>query len=83
VLRGGAFNNNPQNVRCAVRNDINARNANNNVGFRVVLSSLTCFMVAYRRQNCPAVRFVVDFRSEVKHGGACSWPRLYVYKPGK
>jgi formylglycine-generating enzyme required for sulfatase activity len=38
VLRGGAFNNNPQNVRCAVRNDINARNANNNVGFRVVLS---------------------------------------------
>lgn len=37
VLRGGAFNNNRQNVRAAFRNNNNPNNRNNNVGFRVVL----------------------------------------------
>ena len=41
VLRGGAFNNNPDNVRCAVRNNNRQGNRNNNIGFRVVLSTLT------------------------------------------
>ncbi|MBK8455147.1 MAG: SUMF1/EgtB/PvdO family nonheme iron enzyme [Thiofilum sp.] len=34
VLRGGAFNNNQRNVRCAVRNNNRQDNRNNNVGFR-------------------------------------------------
>jgi hypothetical protein len=38
VLRGGAFNNNDRNVRCAIRNRNNPNNRNNNIGFRVVAS---------------------------------------------
>ena len=36
VLRGGSFNNNRDNVRCAYRNNNNPDNRNNNIGFRVV-----------------------------------------------
>jgi hypothetical protein len=36
VLRGGAFNNNERNMRCAYRNDNHPNNRNNNIGFRVV-----------------------------------------------
>lgn len=39
VLRGGAFNNNARNVRCAYRNHNNPDNRNNNIGFRVVVST--------------------------------------------
>ncbi len=37
-MRGGAFNNNPENLRCGYRNDNNPRNSNDNNGFRVVVS---------------------------------------------
>ncbi|MFN0175796.1 MAG: SUMF1/EgtB/PvdO family nonheme iron enzyme [Saprospiraceae bacterium] len=36
VLRGGSWNNNPENCRVANRNRNNPNNRNNNVGFRVV-----------------------------------------------
>jgi formylglycine-generating enzyme required for sulfatase activity len=36
VLRGGAFNNNQNNVRCAYRNRNNPNNRNDNIGFRVL-----------------------------------------------
>jgi len=39
VLRGGAFNNNHENVRCAYRNNNDPDNRNNNNGFRVVVST--------------------------------------------
>lgn len=35
VLRGGSWNNNPQNLRSANRNRNNPTNRNNNLGFRV------------------------------------------------
>jgi hypothetical protein len=38
VLRGGAWNNNEDNARCAYRNRNNADNRNNNVGFRLAES---------------------------------------------
>jgi retron-type reverse transcriptase len=38
VLRGGAFNNNQRNVRCAYRNRNNPNNRNDNIGFRVVVA---------------------------------------------
>jgi hypothetical protein len=43
-LRGGTWNNNDNNVRCANRNDNNPDNRNNNVGFRLVSHGfqLTC-----------------------------------------
>ena len=34
--RGGSWNNNPNECRCANRNNYNPRDNNNNVGFRVV-----------------------------------------------
>ena len=44
VLRGGAFNNNARSVRCAYRNRNNPNNRNNNIGFRVVVST---FFIGY------------------------------------
>jgi len=38
VLRGGAFNNEERNVRCAARNRNNPNNWNRNNGFRLVAS---------------------------------------------
>jgi len=38
VLRGGSFNNNHRNVRCAYRNRNNPDNWNRNNGFRVVVA---------------------------------------------
>ena len=35
VLRGGSWNNNPQNLRSANRNRNSPGNRNNNIGFRV------------------------------------------------
>ncbi len=39
VLRGGAFNNNTRNVRCAYRNRNETNERDNNVGFRVMLAA--------------------------------------------
>ncbi|NER93770.1 MAG: SUMF1/EgtB/PvdO family nonheme iron enzyme [Symploca sp. SIO1B1] len=38
MLRGGSWNNNANNCRCAYRNNNNPDNRNNNIGFRVVCS---------------------------------------------
>jgi hypothetical protein len=38
VVRGGAFNNNQRNVRCAYRNNNDPNNWNNNIGFRLVVA---------------------------------------------
>jgi hypothetical protein len=37
-VRGGCFNNNQRNARCAYRNNNHPDNRNNNLGFRVVVS---------------------------------------------
>jgi hypothetical protein len=75
VLRGGAFNNNHRNVRCAYRNRNNPNNSNRNIGFRVVV--LTCSDASIVRRGDSL------FRAEAKHGRACSWPRLVIARPGK
>jgi formylglycine-generating enzyme required for sulfatase activity len=41
VVRGGSWNNNQRNARCAYRNNNNPNNRNNNIGFRVVIASHT------------------------------------------
>lgn len=38
-MRGGSWNNNPRNLRCANRNRNTPDNRNNNIGFRVVFSA--------------------------------------------
>ena len=35
MIRGGSWNNNPRNVRCANRNNNHPENRNNNLGFRL------------------------------------------------
>jgi formylglycine-generating enzyme required for sulfatase activity len=39
VVRGGSWNNNPNNARSATRNNNDPDNRNNNIGFRVLCSS--------------------------------------------
>ncbi|MDF5730968.1 MAG: SUMF1/EgtB/PvdO family nonheme iron enzyme [Rhizonema sp. PD38] len=39
MLRGGSWNNNPQNCRSAYRNNNDAGDRNNNIGFRVVCAA--------------------------------------------
>jgi hypothetical protein len=47
VVRGGSWNNNRNNARCAYRNRNEPDNFNNNIGFRVV-----CFHVFLPGQQC-------------------------------
>ena len=44
VVRGGAFNNNDRNLRCAYRNNNDPNNRNKDIGFRVVVSTLFLLM---------------------------------------
>jgi hypothetical protein len=71
VLRGGAFNNNPHNVRCAYRNNNNPDNRNNNIGFRVVVSTLFA-PTGNAARDCTAI---VRGRG-LKNGEARPWPRF-------
>jgi len=45
MLRGGSWNNNPDNCRSAYRNNNNADNRNNNIGFRVACLARVLFIV--------------------------------------
>ena len=77
VSRGGSYFNNSRNVRCAYRNWNNPDNRNDNIGFRVALST---FFLAQRR-NCQA-GLSESFQAEAKNGGIRSWPRPGVSRPG-
>ena len=84
VLRGGSAWNNRRNVRVAYRNRNNPRNRNNNIGFRVALS--TFFMTPERPGGMRIAQRFSSFRDEAKNGGARSWPRpgsLDRSRPGK
>jgi len=48
VLRGGSWNNNPQNTRAAKRNNNTAENRNNNNGFRAARTSSARVVTAFR-----------------------------------
>jgi len=48
-LRGGAFHNNDNNVRCAYRNRNEPENDNNNNGFRVVVVSRPHFFATVQK----------------------------------
>jgi len=80
VVRGGSWNNNQRNARCAYRNRNNPDNSNNNNGFRIVVSTLFCVC-----QKCGAVdraeslevwQDVLRRRGFLKkNGGGTPWPR--------
>lgn len=52
VLRGGSFNNNRDNVRCAYRNNNEPDNINRNIGLRVAASH------GFRHRPCRKCRAV-------------------------
>jgi hypothetical protein len=55
VLRGGAFNNIRQNVRCANRNRNNPDNRNDNIGFRVVSHGFQAGPAVFDRPARPGI----------------------------
>ena len=61
-MRGGAFNNNARNLRSANRNRNQPTNHNNNIGFRLVVS--TFFM----RRKCPSGQRALAGRGEERRG---------------
>ena len=72
VVRGGAYNNEARNVRCAYRNRNNPHNRNDNQGFRVVVShAFPC-----NKKRCSqkyAALLITDSASRHKKNGAsCS-----------
>jgi len=75
VLRGGSFNNNETNVRCAYRNRNNPNNRNRNNGFRVAV--FTFFPPELQRGPVDPV-----FVAAAKNGWTRSRPSLKT-KPGK
>jgi len=77
VVRGGAFNNESRNVRAAYRNRNNPNNRNDNIGFRVVVSTF------FPRWKCPPASTAGCLRAEAKNGGVCSWPRPVLTGPGE
>jgi len=71
VLRGGSFNNNRNNARCAVRNRNNPNNRNTNNGFRVVVVSHDFLSVPEMPPGKP--RWTAE---ALRAGAVCSWPVL-------
>lgn len=47
VIRGGSWNNNPQNLRSANRNNNTPDNSNDNVGFRLVSTKVCQLSAVY------------------------------------
>ncbi|MFS0518787.1 SUMF1/EgtB/PvdO family nonheme iron enzyme [Nostoc sp. UIC 10607] len=50
MLRGGSWNNNPENCRSANRNRNNPDNDNNNNGFRVVCGAAASALLCQSRR---------------------------------
>ena len=71
VLRGGAFNSNPWNLRCAYRDHFDPVLWSSLLGFRVVVASHDLCGV----RKCRAARDRALFGRGVQAGAACPWPR--------
>ena len=70
MVRGGAFWNDHQNARCASRNNDDARDINNDIGFRVVVRTRFDARIA-RRGFCQTLP-----------GRGETWRSLFLAAPG-
>ena len=69
-LRGGSFDNNPENLRSSARNRNQPGNRNNNIGFRVCCRPhFVCLFRNRRRSGTPGF-----FRENQRNGGVASGP---------
>ncbi|MEA3350046.1 MAG: SUMF1/EgtB/PvdO family nonheme iron enzyme [Chloroflexota bacterium] len=83
-MRGGSWNNNRRNVRCAYRNRNTPDNFNNNIGFRVVshdpdeqpvnlvISAMQDGAVN-KSQHCPFLVVPSPSSSPLQRGGEQGW----------
>jgi len=76
VVRGGSFNNNRNNARCAYRNRNNPNNRNRNNGFRVVVSHNFLVLPAMSPGYGPAL-------SQVEGLGDRGFERWHDRAPGR
>lgn len=65
-MRGGSWNNHHDNARCANRNRNHPTNRNDNVGFRVCVSTLSHALEQWAGYA---------LSTEAENGGATPWPR--------
>jgi hypothetical protein len=79
ALRGGSWNNNANNARCANRNNNHPDNRNNNIGFRVAVS--TSFAPRPEMRRGKLLHRRGRFRW-MKNGGVQPWPRRS-FRPGE
>lgn len=82
MVRGGAFNNNRNNVRCAVRNRNNPNNDWNNNGFRVVSHGFPAVWIPEPNRARILRRLRLAQRGETA-GAVGSWPSSLANEPGK
>ena len=64
MVRGGAFNNNERNARCAYRNRNNPHNDNTNNGFRVVVVGGAAAHIFYQGMALPEMPGAATFPAE-------------------
>jgi hypothetical protein len=73
-VRGGSWNNNRDNARCAYRNRNEPSNFNNNLGFRLVLST---FYLPARSAVClraaAAAKWLDRFLLKRNRNCKCAW----------
>ena len=81
VLRGGAWNNTTNNLRCANRNNNTPDNENNNIGFRVVRAPVCQNLGmgiprarAGESRSVPAIRATV-FKDNPAQEGLVGFPK--------
>ncbi len=82
VLRGGGWNNNARNIRCANRNNNDPSKRNNNVGFRLCqhnfLPGVKGSRLFYRRLKLPNVLFLLlQKQNKERNGGSNEPPFLF------
>ncbi|MCL4862592.1 MAG: hypothetical protein KJZ93_24485 [Caldilineaceae bacterium] len=79
MVRGGSWNNNDNNVRCAVRNRNNSNNRNDNIGFRVMSHGFTPALMAAPSRVGAFTSIPARLRLRrrgAEAGAAVSWPSL-------
>ena len=84
MVRGGSWNNNRDNARCAYRNDNHPDNRNNNIGFRVVRGShIVRFLEDQPRRGWRARRALPEMLADHGRQAEAKEPRMAQASPAR